>query len=327
MPAVPSIHRFVLEPLEPRVLLSASDVLPLADSPGAANSGSAPEEVLEEPAGQWPSGEGTSQFSSESLPDLFEGVTPSGSGDGDGDSSSRADALTSSVESQGTLTVTDAADKDLGQVMENAGTELDEGSTWRFETAEAVAGSEQDLPESVLKALEEGDIIAASAASHLIENAGTFIRAGPDTALTGDTGTVYGTPTVTADDPISVSHAKGTLYRVASIPVTWDGGGDGSSWSDARNWSNDTLPTEADDVIINMAGTPTVTHASSSTSIRSLLCTEAFVLSGGSLSVAETAQFNGAVTLRGGTLDSSGTVRFAGPVDWSYGTMKGIAGR
>ncbi|MDV6028669.1 MAG: hypothetical protein F9B45_00865 [Phycisphaera sp. RhM] len=36
--------------------------------------------------------------------------------------------------------------------------------------------------------------------------------------------------------------------------VDWDGGGDGSSWTDPLNWSNDQLPTAADDVAISLPG-------------------------------------------------------------------------
>ncbi|MGF1635410.1 MAG: hypothetical protein ACFCVE_16310 [Phycisphaerae bacterium] len=37
--------------------------------------------------------------------------------------------------------------------------------------------------------------------------------------------------------------------------VSWDGGGDGVSWSDPLNWSGDVLPVAADDVTIDTAGT------------------------------------------------------------------------
>ena len=40
--------------------------------------------------------------------------------------------------------------------------------------------------------------------------------------------------------------------------VSWDGGGDGSSWGDAANWSNDSVPTSADDVTIDVPGDLTV---------------------------------------------------------------------
>src|SRR3989442_12011733 len=41
-----------------------------------------------------------------------------------------------------------------------------------------------------------------------------------------------------------VQHAEATA-------VTWDGGGDGSSWSDPANWSGDTLPTSTDTITID----------------------------------------------------------------------------
>ncbi len=44
--------------------------------------------------------------------------------------------------------------------------------------------------------------------------------------------------------------------------VSWDGGGDAMSWSDALNWSGDELPGSDDDVTINLASNPTVTFSS-----------------------------------------------------------------
>jgi hypothetical protein len=39
--------------------------------------------------------------------------------------------------------------------------------------------------------------------------------------------------------------------------VTWDGGAATNNWNDANNWSNDTLPTSADDVVLpGNSGTP-----------------------------------------------------------------------
>ena len=41
--------------------------------------------------------------------------------------------------------------------------------------------------------------------------------------------------------------------------VSWDGGGDGTHWSDKDNWLNNELPTSADDVTTNF-GTNTIQH-------------------------------------------------------------------
>ncbi len=49
--------------------------------------------------------------------------------------------------------------------------------------------------------------------------------------------------------------------------VSWDGGGDGVSWVDANNWSNDQLPGSTDDVTIDISATIDI---ASSTTINSL---------------------------------------------------------
>jgi len=41
-------------------------------------------------------------------------------------------------------------------------------------------------------------------------------------------------------------------FRAQPADGVWDGGGDGSTWNDARNWSNDRLPDASDDVVINV---------------------------------------------------------------------------
>jgi hypothetical protein len=42
---------------------------------------------------------------------------------------------------------------------------------------------------------------------------------------------------------------------VSAASVSWDGGGNGSCWADPNNWSNNSLPTAADDVTINVGST------------------------------------------------------------------------
>jgi hypothetical protein len=53
--------------------------------------------------------------------------------------------------------------------------------------------------------------------------------------------------------------------------VSWTGGGDGHSWGDTANWSSGALPGATDDVTISVAGPLTITHASGSDSIRSII--------------------------------------------------------
>ncbi len=90
--------------------------------------------------------------------------------------------------------------------------------------------------------------------------------------------------------------------KSSAQPVTWDGGGDGSSWSDPLNWAGDALPgADADVIIDDPAGEITVVHAAGATSIGSLTCAESFALSGGSLTLT-----SGASTIAGSLTVSSG---------------------
>ena len=83
--------------------------------------------------------------------------------------------------------------------------------------------------------------------------------------------------------------------------VAWDGGGDGSHWSDPLNWSGNTLPGEADDVTINF-GSNTIQHNSGTDTVHSLTTTNPFELAGGALSVVTTTHVNNFSTINGGTL-------------------------
>jgi RHS repeat-associated protein len=93
--------------------------------------------------------------------------------------------------------------------------------------------------------------------------------------------------------------------------VTWDGGGDGTSWTDRFNWSADALPTASDDVTISFAANPTIQLASGTQQIHSLTSNEQIALVGGSLTIQTTATISANLTLAGGTL-KNGTVTETG---------------
>jgi hypothetical protein len=79
----------------------------------------------------------------------------------------------------------------------------------------------------------------------------------------------------------------------------WNGGGDGVSWSDPLNWAPHSLPGAANDVIISVAGAPTI-HVNGNVSIRNLQLDEALVLSAGAHAVLRL----GSLTIGpGGSLD------------------------
>lgn len=67
---------------------------------------------------------------------------------------------------------------------------------------------------------------------------------------------------------------------------TWIFPGNGF-WDIATNWSDDLLPGIGDDVVIYVHGNITVTHRTGTTNIKSLTSQEAFVLSGGTLSIID----------------------------------------
>ena len=109
--------------------------------------------------------------------------------------------------------------------------------------------------------------------------------------------------------------------------VSWDGGGDGTLWSDRLDWSGDQLPGATDDVDINIAGNPNVVFGSGSQSIRSLHSAEALALSGGSLQVSGTVQVDNTFTLRGGTLRNATVLPGIGRQGMSvatFGTLDGV---
>jgi RHS repeat-associated protein len=90
--------------------------------------------------------------------------------------------------------------------------------------------------------------------------------------------------------------------------VIWDAGGDGASWNDRFNWSGDTLPSANDDVMINVAGNPTITYsaASGASTIHSLSVSNGLVITGGSLSVTTDVNSTNNLTLSSGTLNVLG---------------------
>ena len=101
---------------------------------------------------------------------------------------------------------------------------------------------------------------------------------------------------------------------------TWDGGGGDFSWQNPLNWSNDTLPSIASDVVIDVIGDVTITHSNSSTSIHNLTSQKAIVLSGGSLTVAAGVTVNNTFTVSGGTLSVGGDWNVAGKFEQTAGS-------
>nr|HET7860632.1 choice-of-anchor D domain-containing protein [Caldimonas sp.] len=105
--------------------------------------------------------------------------------------------------------------------------------------------------------------------------------------------------------------------------VNWTGGS--SFWDIVTNWSsNPALPGAGDDVVIDVAGTQTITHRSGTDSVSSLALAgdDMLALTGGSLTVANSFSAAAATTLSGGTLTLNGTSTMASLAQ-SGGTLGG----
>jgi YD repeat-containing protein len=120
----------------------------------------------------------------------------------------------------------------------------------------------------------------------------------------------------------TVSRIEALESRLLLSAVNWDGGGDGTHWSDPLNWSSDVLPVAADDVTINF-GAATIDHAGGDDTIHSLNATNNFALSGGTLTINANSVVHGDFQLSNGTLDGAGDLSLSGAVNWTSGEMVG----
>ena len=93
--------------------------------------------------------------------------------------------------------------------------------------------------------------------------------------------------------------------------VNWDGGGDGTNWSDPNNWSTNAVPTGVDAVTIDVAAAPTIVIGSSVTAVaRDLDCYEAIDIRG-TLNLAQ-ASIVRAFTRLQGTVTGGGNFQVFG---------------
>lgn len=118
--------------------------------------------------------------------------------------------------------------------------------------------------------------------------------------------------------------------RILLAAVFWDGGAGDGLWNTANNWSNDAVPTVADDVAIALGGTYTVTLSDAGASINSLHlggATGTQTLAIGidlALAAASAVAANGVVQLNDpGILDGAGNLTVNGSMAWNGGAMIG----
>ncbi|MCI0542013.1 MAG: Ig-like domain-containing protein, partial [Verrucomicrobiales bacterium] len=118
-------------------------------------------------------------------------------------------------------------------------------------------------------------------------------------------------------------------FRVADA-VFWTRSTDGL-WEDASNWSSGAVPGPTDNVFIeSIPGDVTITHASGTSIIRSLLLGERMAIAGSStLQVSDTIELHQPLTMNGGTL-KGGTVSQRGEGKLLFGasvvnTLDGVS--
>ena len=99
--------------------------------------------------------------------------------------------------------------------------------------------------------------------------------------------------------------------------VQWTGGGDGSSWSDAHNWSGGVVPGASDSVTIDAAnGDPAITinSAAGVVKIQSLNSSRSITVSTGATLQAMTVDISRNITLAGGTIQGGTVTTSSGAV-------------
>lgn len=114
-----------------------------------------------------------------------------------------------------------------------------------------------------------------------------------------------------------------TDVGIITIPETgyvfWVNQSSGS-WHTSNNWNTRAVPGPADSVFIGVFSDITVTHSQNQSTIQSLVCDEAFVLSGGNLSIAGASEFFDGFDLReGAALSGNGDMVVNGPLNWTGG--------
>jgi hypothetical protein len=113
-----------------------------------------------------------------------------------------------------------------------------------------------------------------------------------------------------------------TLHPIRAATVSWVG--QSGDWSTVGNWSTGSLPGLSDDVVIPTGTSITVTHSTGSDTVNSIVSHQAFTLSGGSLSVANTFQTDSPLILSGGDLINTTVQENGSSLVVSSGTFDGV---
>ena len=124
--------------------------------------------------------------------------------------------------------------------------------------------------------------------------------------------------------------------------IKWDGGGDGTKWSDPLNWEGDVVPGNGASVVILEAGTVLFDNSATDVSLDCFGSKSHIDLAARTLTIERIGSFTAGLTVRdsgilnvagraivqgefvqsGGTVGGFGTLVAHGPFAWTGGTMK-----
>lgn len=105
--------------------------------------------------------------------------------------------------------------------------------------------------------------------------------------------------------------------------VAWDGGGDGTSWSDPLNWDSDVVPTIADDVTLDVVGDPVIEIDTTNGAVNRVDSQEILRLAG-NLRIANASELAGGIRGDFGTLTVESDLTFS--ADSYVGNLANVDG-
>ncbi|HQY88746.1 MAG TPA: hypothetical protein PK402_08805, partial [Tepidisphaeraceae bacterium] len=103
--------------------------------------------------------------------------------------------------------------------------------------------------------------------------------------------------------------------------VSWDGGGDGTLWSDPLNWSSNVIPTVADDVTLDVPGSPTITVTGATTRYANSLVSRETLLIRSDLRVTNLVTLHAPTTIDSQADFVVGSLTLESTLTFNHGTL------
>lgn len=111
--------------------------------------------------------------------------------------------------------------------------------------------------------------------------------------------------------------------RDVPATVTWTGAGGTPNWALGANWDSGDVPQPGDDVIIGPVPLVVFDAAAGSVNLNTLTVNSPFTITGGSLTMSQSASFAQPVTQSGGTLGGPGLMTFTSGLSMTGGKHTG----